>query len=90
MIPNAKLNFALEKLKLHFIQKILDIPEKNVCQQDTTAPGIEGLCLLLRQLAYPCLYSDLIHSFGEPIPELSMIYHITLDFIYNTHSHRIT
>lgn len=38
---------------------------------------MEGLCILLRKLSYPCRYSDVVCS-------------DVLDFVYDTHSHRIT
>ena len=86
MIRNANLNFASEN-EIPRLAESLDIPETFFCQ-GTTAPGIEGLCLLLRRLTY--CYSDLIPRFGRPIPELSMIYNIVLDHIYNTHGYRIS
>ena len=51
---------------------------------------MEGLCILLRRLSYPCRYSDMISRFGLPVPVLSMVSNDVLDFIYNTHRHRIT
>ena len=80
---------SLHKNEIPRLAESLDIPETFFCQ-GTTAPGIEGLCLLLRRLTYPCRYSDLIPRFGRPIPELSMIYNIVLYHIYNTHGHRIS
>ena len=46
--------------------------------------------MLLRRFAYPCRYSDMIHRFGRPTPVLSMVTNKVLDFIYDTHSHKIT
>lgn len=51
--------------------------------------GIEGLCLLLKRLAYPCRYSDLIHRFGRPVPELCMITNTVLDWVYDNHAYRL-
>ena len=45
---------------------------------------------MLRRLTYPCRYSDLIPRFGRPVPELSMIYNVVLDYIYNTHGHGLS
>ena len=45
--------------------------------------------MLLRRLAYPCRYSDMIPRFGRPTPALSMVTNEVLDFIYNTHSHKM-
>lgn len=53
-------------------------------------PGLEGLCLLLKRLAYPCRYSDLIYRFARPVPELSLIANTVLDWVYDNHSHRLT
>ena len=90
MIWNAKLNFASEKMKFPDYQKHWIFLKYFFCHQGTTTPGIEGLCVLLRRLTYPCRYSDLIPRFGRLIPELSMIYNIVLDHIYNTRGHRIS
>ena len=46
--------------------------------------------MLLRRLAYPCRYSDLIPRFGRPVPEISMITTRVADFIYENHGRRIT
>ena len=46
--------------------------------------------MLLRRLAYPCRYSGMIPRFGRSTPVLSMVTNEVLDFIYNTHSHKIT
>ena len=46
--------------------------------------------MLLRRLAYPCQYSNLIPRFGRPVPEISMITTQVADFIYESHGRRIT
>lgn len=56
----------------------------------TLCNGIEGLCIALKRLAYPCRYSDLIYRFGKPSPVLSLIYNEVTDFLYTTHGHRVT
>jgi len=60
------------------------------CNQRSVFTGMEGLCMLLKRLAYPCIYSDLIHRFGRPVPVLGMISNEVIDYIYNTHHHKIT
>ena len=86
----CKAEFRFKKAEILRLAEALDIPEMFLCHQGTTAAGIEGLCVLLRRLTYPCRYSDLIPRFGRPVPELSMMYNIVLDYIYNTHGDRIT
>ena len=49
----------------------------------------ETQTLLLRRLAYPCRYLDIMARFGRPAPVLSMRTNEVLDFIYTNHSHRI-
>ena len=51
---------------------------------------MEALCILLRRLSYPCRFSDIIPRFGRPVPVLSMVSNQVLDYIYDTHGHRIT
>ena len=50
----------------------LQIPEKIVCQQRTTCSGMEGLCILLKRLAYPCRYTDMVSRFGRNPTELNL------------------
>ena len=50
----------------------------NGTKVDTT----EALCVLLRRLAYPCRYLDIIPTFARSVPELSIIFNQTLEFIY--------
>ena len=60
------------------------MPSGNVCG------GIEGLCLLLRRLAYLCRYSDLIPRFARAVPELCMISNAVFNWIYDEHGHWLT
>ena len=56
------------------------VPTRNKkCPQGTVCSGMEGLCLMLKPLAYLWQYFDLIPRFGRSIPELCMITNIVLD-----------
>lgn len=44
-------------------------------------------CILLRHLAYPVRYVDMIPRFGSPIPKLCIIFNQLLDFIDTRWSH---
>ena len=46
--------------------------------------------MLLKRLAYPSRYGDLIYHFGRPVPVFSMATNHVLDYIYNTHNRLIT
>ena len=67
----------------------LEIPEKIVCSQRTTCSGIEALCILLKRLAYPCRYTDMVSRFGRNPTELCLIFNTLLEFLYTTHHHRL-
>ena len=51
---------------------------------------MEGLCILLKRVSYPCRLSDLIPRFALPVSALSLITNHVLDYIYAVHTHRIT
>ena len=59
-------------------------------QQSTVFDTMEGLCMLLKRVSYPCRYSDMIPRFGRPVSVLSLITNHTLDYIYENHGHLIT
>ena len=80
----------MEKNDLEDLAGVLQIPETFVCSQRSVCSGIEGLCIALKRLAYPCRYSDMIYRFAKPVPVLSMITNTVIDYIYDTHGHRIT
>ena len=65
--------FRVKKEDVPVLVEALQIPETVRCEQCSVCGGIEGLCLLLRRLAYPCRYSDMIPHFGRPVPEICMI-----------------
>ena len=54
--------FIVKKRDLPDLAAALQIPNQFVCHrhQRSVADGMEGLCMLLRRLSYPCRYSDTI------------------------------
>ena len=86
----CKAEFRVEKNDLLCLSEALQIPETFHCQQRSVCDGMEGLCMALKRFSYPCRYSDMIPRFAKPVPVLSMITNTVIDFIYNTHGHRIT
>lgn len=82
--------FRVRKIDIQLLTDVLRIPDRFTCYQRSIASGTEGLCVLLRRLAYPCRYSDMIPRFGMPVPVLSMVCNQVIDHIYNVHNHRIT
>ena len=83
----TELRFGKNDLPL--LLRCLQIPEQVVCQQGTVCSGMEGLCIVLKRLAYPCRYTDMAHRFGRNPPELCLIFNRVMDNIYETHHHRL-
>ena len=84
-----KANFRVEKHHITRVEDALRIPAVFKCDQGTVCDGTEGLCILLKQFAFPCRYSDMIPIFGRPVPELCMINNTVMDWVYDNHGHRI-
>lgn len=82
--------FRVKKEDFPRLADVLQIPETVRCEQRSVCGRIEGLCMLLRRLAYPCRYSDMIHRFARPVPEICMITNTVMDFIFDHHAHRLT
>ncbi|XP_066030312.1 uncharacterized protein [Pocillopora verrucosa] len=83
-------HFRVAKDDIPMLLNALRIPASFKCPQGTVCSGLEGLCLLLKRLAYPCRYFDLISTFGRPVPELCMIANTVLDWVFNEHGFRLT
>lgn len=86
----CKAEFRFEKNDLSSLAEALQIPDSFQCQQRSVCDGLEGLCVVLKRLSYPCRYSDMIPRFAKPVPVLSMITNTVIDYLYDTHGHRIT
>ena len=81
--------FCVEKNDLPVLADGRGIPPVFRYSQRSVFEGMEGLCMLLKRLAYPCRYSDMIPRFGRPVPEISMMTNVVLDWIYNEHGHHL-
>ena len=82
--------FRFYKGDITRLVKAFHLPPKFICNNGTTASAEEGLCMLLRRLAYPCRYSDIIPRFGRSKPELCMIVNTVLKFIYTRFEHLLS
>ena len=86
----CKPEFRIEKNNLPLLYNALGIPETIECRQGSICDGMEVLCILLRRLAYPCRYSDMISRFPRLVPVLSMITTTVMDYVYQQHHRRIS
>ncbi len=62
------------KSNLPQLPEALRIPQEFICEQRTVCNGMEGcVAMLLRRIACPYRYSNLIPRFGRPVLEMCMI-----------------
>lgn len=85
----CKVELRFDKSDLAVLLHALRFPDRFVCSQRTVCSGMEGLCILLKRLAFPCRYTDMVMRFGRNPTELCLIFNHVLDFVYQTHQHRL-
>ena len=85
----CKVEFRFHKADLELLLYILGFPDKFTCSQGTVCTGIKGLCILLKRLAFPCRYSDMVFRFGRNPTGLCLIFNHVLDFTFEAHNHRL-
>ena len=83
----TELRFA--KGDLGALLECLEMPDKVVCEQRTVCGWMEGLYILLKRLAYPYRYTDMVLRFGRNPAELCLIFNNIVDFLYEHHHHRL-
>ena len=67
----TELRFGEQYLDL--LRRNLQIPDEIVCSQRSVCDGMEAICILLKRLAYPCRYTDMVPRFGRNRTELCLI-----------------
>ena len=81
--------FRIRKQDIPLLADVLRVPDVITCYQRSVCSGLEALCVVLKRLAYPCRYADMIPRFAKPVPVLCKINNCIVDFIYqmqsNTH-----
>ena len=82
--------FRVRKQDITLLANVLQLPATIRCHQRTTFDQTEALCMLLKRFSYPCRYSDMIHRFARPFPEISMITNAVMDHIFLSHGHQIS
>ena len=85
----CKVELRFEKPDLEELLNALRFPDKFVCSQRTVCSGMEGLCILLKRLAFPCRYTDMVLRFGRNPTELFLIFNHVLNYVYQTNQHRL-
>ena len=81
--PKATQLFQFAKDDLETLCRLLRLPPVMSGRNRTSWSGMEGLCLVLRRLSYPCRLVDMEEVFGRGTSEASVIINDTIDFLYN-------
>ena len=72
--------FRVHKQDMTSLANVLRLPATICCHQRITCDRTEALCMLLKCFSYACRYSDMIHHFARPVPEISMITNAVIIF----------
>ena len=77
--------FRFRKHDIPKLVNVLQLPPEIRCTlyNNFKITSTEALCILLKRLAYPCRYSDMIYRFGRAVSQLSMVFNQMLDILDN-------
>ena len=81
--------FRFQKQHIYDLRKKLGLRNNYTGVNGIKWSGDEGLCILLRRLAYPNRLCDLFPLFGRHETELSLIINVMLQDICSKHMHRL-
>ena len=83
---DCKALFRFEKEHIPLLRAELGLPIELKGDNGCAFSGEEGLCVLLRRLAYPNRLSDLTYLFERSSVELSLMFNKTLSFVHEENS----
>lgn len=83
--------FRFQKNDIKRLKDVLQLPNQLTCDlyNNLKIDSLEALCILLKRLAYPCRYSDMIPRFGRSVPQLCMVFNQTLDYVDRHFGHLV-
>ena len=80
----------MEKVDIAILVEALRVPPIFKCANGTICDGTEDLCAVLKRIAYPCRYSDMIPIFRRSVSQLSINSNDDIDWIDTEHGHIVT
>ena len=83
-------DFRFHKDDLYRLQNALNFVEPIITDNRLNVDPLEALCILLKRLAFPCRYSDMIPRFGRSVPDLCLIFNKALDKVHSDFGHLLT
>ena len=86
---DVRAEFRFMKNDIKRLVTAFNMPDEITCHfyNDLKVGALEALCIVLHRLAYTCRYFDMIPIFGRAVPQLSMIFNQTIDFIDSNWGH---
>ena len=75
---------------LFSLKTLLQLQDKLMGSNAITCTGVEGLCILLRRLAYPNRLTDLVPIFGLHPTHLSVMFNLVLEHVHSNFQHLIS
>ncbi|KAE8884804.1 hypothetical protein PF003_g31133 [Phytophthora fragariae] len=79
---DCRFNFRFWKTDMIRLHKALSLEEDYKLPSRVRVGGMEGLCIMLRRLAYPGRYGDLAVMFGRSPTALCLIFRYMVDLIH--------
>ncbi|ETP27737.1 hypothetical protein F442_22983, partial [Phytophthora nicotianae P10297] len=90
---NCEHEFRFDVAGVHELFSLLRIPDEVVTVYNgkvhDRCPGIEALCIMLRRLATPMRYYDMLQVFGSSRGRLSRIFLHMIDYVHDTFSDKL-
>lgn len=82
-------NLRFRKCELLRSFLITNFPELIICQNGVTCPGQYAFCLMLYRSAYLWYRFNVQDIFGREFSQLSRIFKFAINFMYDTHRHKV-
>ena len=73
-----KAEFRMRRNDVYTLFGTLNLPEELQCYNGAVVESAEALCILLRRVAYPCRYGNLVQRFTSPVPQLLLITNLVI------------
>ena len=86
----CKSDVRFEKWDLFNLIDVLHFPEEIITYNRLNVDATEAICILLKHVAYPCRYLDMVPRFARPVPEICAICNTVMSKLYEQWSFLIT
>ena len=78
----CKSDFRFEKRDIFNLKDVLHFPEEIITYNRLNDDATEAICILLKRVAYPCRYLDMVPRFARPVREMCVICNTVMSKLY--------